>query len=173
MTQLRSILALLSLALLGACNSSTSARANERSGTDGAATRVLLKQFEKGMRFELVSEAHTDPLEYYSTPRDDASLKIQTNEVMEALLEVMEDSGFARHAQPGSAPSRGNEYMNWCFEVERDGAKEHWAVGTRSELAELQRFGECRDAFLQLYNVTAAYQAVDNESGERIFNEAR
>lgn len=161
---LRSFLLLLSVLPLVACAST---------GSGGRALRVALVDFQGGQRFALASESHTDRVEYYSSVRRDASLKVQTDEVMAALVDEFDRLGWSTYAQPGRGPSRGGRAISRSLEVERDGAVQHWVVGDGSELDERRHFAEAMTTFFQLYNITQAFQAIENQEGAELFDERR
>jgi len=136
-------------------------------------TCVTLRGYQGDQLFELASESHTDRVEYYSKVRRRAARKVQSDEVMDALVEELDRGGFRRHAQDGPAPSRGGSLLTWSLEIERGEHVEHWIVGQGSQAEERTRFNECMNTFVQLYNVTASYQAVENAEGPDLFEEAR
>lgn len=153
------------LGLLAACASS---------GSEGSGSQLLvtLHNFKTGERFELASESHTDRVAYYSDKRNDAARKVQTDEIMSAFVAELGRQGLDDHAQPGRAPSAtGSDVIRWGLEVEKAEQRRHWLVGTGSAPADWQQFQKCRDAFLQLYNITVSYQAVENDSGKQFLED--
>ena len=169
MSKLLSLLACSLCALVVGCASSSSPSGSGGAADDGARMRVTLRDYKGGNVFELVSESHTNRVDYYSAARADASRKIQTDEVMEVLIEELEKQGFKSHRQEGRGPSQGGAVISWGIEVEEGPRTDHWVVGKGSAIDEIQAFSECRDAFLQLYNITASYQAIENPEGKQIF----
>jgi hypothetical protein len=136
--------------------------------------RVTFRNYGQGARFELVGESHTDRVQYYSQARADASRKIQTDEVMDALIERLEDEGFVTHEQRGPAPDSARGGMiTMSLEVARGGDVSHWAVGRGSDPREHQAFLVCMNDFVELYNLTQAYQTIENPEGPGFFEEAR
>lgn len=154
--------------LLVSCSSTGGAPEGE-----AARMRVTLRDYKRDQRFELVSESHTSRIDYYSTARDDASRKVQTDTIMNALVEELEKQGFEKRAQAGRAPSSGGEIVTWGLEIESGENTDHWVIGSGSALDDLQDFQECRNSFLQLYNITASYQAIKNTQGKEIFQKPR
>lgn len=153
---------------LGACAGSGSAGGS----SDGRPMLVTLHNFKTGERFELASESHTNRVSYYSGKRGDAARKVQTDEVMSAFVRELERQGLASHAQAGRAPSAaGSNVIRWGLEIEENGAPVHWLVGTGSAPEDWQEFQGCRDMFLELYNATVSYQAVENASGKQFFDD--
>lgn len=131
--------------------------------------RVTLRNYDAAQLFELVSESHTSRVEYYSQVREDAARKIQSDEVMDALLDELGAQGFEEFAHPGRAPTQKSEVISQSLEIEHGDTTEHWIVGKGSSPVERQRFRECMLAFVQIYNLTASYQALENPQGSQIF----
>lgn len=152
---------------LGACATSGAAR-NET----GIALLVALENLRTGERFELASESHTDRVTYYSDERKDAARKVQTDEIMSAFVGELGRQGFEEHARTGRAPAIGSgDVIRWALEIESHSSQTHWLVGTSSPPADWQAFQRCRDTFLQLYNITVSYQAVENAGGRSYFDD--
>ena len=168
MSKFLSLLASSLCALVVGCASSSSGSGGA-SAEEGERMRVTLRDYKGGNVFELVSESHTSRVDYYSEARSDASRKIQTDEVMEVLIKELEKQGLKKHRQEGRAPSQGGAVISWGIEVEEGPQTDHWVVGKGSAVDEIQAFNECRNAFLQLYNITASYQAIENPEGKQIF----
>jgi hypothetical protein len=133
---------------------------------------VTLHNYRGGERFELANEAHTNRVNYYSSARNDAARKVQTDEVMSAFLRELQRLGFEEHARVGRAPDAAQgDVVRWGLEVASGEREVHWLVGTGSALDEWKAFEQCRDTFLQLYNSTVSYQTVQNESGKEFFDD--
>jgi hypothetical protein len=136
---------------------------------EGTPLRVTYHSFTTGQRLELVSEAHTSRLEQYSEVRADASRKVQSNDVMAGLVEILDDHGFDRYAHEGSMPEDGGGQFTWALEVEGPDGPRH--VLAHNALSE----GEARDlqrymlAFIDTYNATYGLQAVETAPGEEVF----
>jgi hypothetical protein len=155
--------------LLPACAGSGAAR----DGTP-AAVLVRLHDFRTGERFELASESHTDRLAYYSDSRHDAARKVQTDEIMSALVGELARQGYEGRARAGRAPAIGaSDVIRWGLEVQDGEVQSHWLVGSGSAPADWQAFQKCRDLFLQLYNITVSYQTVQNDEGKSYFDEQK
>lgn len=162
-------LSCLLLAALAACASSGS----DSSG-HGANVLVVLHDYKNGQRFELASETHTDRVAYYSSERGDAVRKIQPDEVMAACVGELERRGYDAHSKDGRAPSIGaNDVVRWGLEVENEGQRSNWLVGTGSAADEWKDFQACRDFFLEVYNNTVSYQTVRNATGKQYFEDER
>ena len=154
-------------ASLSACASSSAARSEV-----GGALLVSLQNLRTGECFELASESHTDRVTYYSDARKDAARKVQTDEIMSAFVSELDRQGFGKHARPGRAPTIGSgDVIRWALEVESGSGQAHWLIGTGSSPDDWQAFQKCRDTFLQLYNITVSYQAVENAGGKNYFDE--
>jgi hypothetical protein len=154
-------------ASLGACASSGAAR-----GEAGATLLVSLQNLRTGECFELASVSHTDPVAYYSDARNDAARKVTTDEIMSAFVGELDRQGFGKHARPGRAPAIGSgDVIRWGLEVESGTGRAHWLIGTGSSPDDWQAFQKCRDMFLELYNFTVSYQAVENPSGKGFFDD--
>ncbi len=169
---LRRSFALVASLICCACSAS-GPRSDPSSRNADDRTRIALRNYDADQRFELVSESHTNRVEYYSQVRSDASRKIQSDEVMRALIEELQKQGFADFAQPGRAPSQGTEIVSQSLEIERGGETEHWVVGKGSAAEERERFRDCMLEFVQIYNLTASYQALENPDGSQIFPKNR
>lgn len=138
----------------------------------GSELLVTLHNYRGGEQFELASESHTDRVAYYSSTRAEATRKVQTDEVMSAFLRELQRLGLEQHARTGRAPaSSQGDVIRWGLEVASGDRQVHWLVGTGSEAGDWKAFERCRDTFLQLYNSTVSYQAVENESGREFFGE--
>ena len=133
---------------------------------------VALCNYKSGERFELASESNTKRVDYYSETRKDAVRKVQSDEIMSAFVDELAHEGFAQHAQAGPAPKLGSgDVIRWGLEIQDGDQKTHWLVGSGTQSNELKPFQECRDTFLQLYNITVSYQAVQNSSGKQYFDQ--
>src|SRR5262245_45450117 len=150
-------LAVLAAGLPAACASAGKTHEGEQ-----APLLVRLQDFRTGERFELAGESHTDRVTYYSGERHDAARKVQSDDIMTAFVEELDRQGYGAHARTGRAPALGStDVIRWGLEVESGKAQTHWLVGTGSQAGDWQAFQKCRDTFLQLYNITVSYQAVE------------
>lgn len=161
--------ALLCAAALFAACSGAGTRAD---AGKGARLRVTMRDYGLAQVFELASESHTDRLAYYSSVRSSASRKVQTDDVMELLVDQLDSDGFERYAQPGRAPSSGGAALSRALEIEAGDVTSHWVIGSGSPVAERKAFNECLETFLGLYNVSASYQTVENPHGHEFFEHA-
>jgi hypothetical protein len=165
MMRVQRILACALPVLLAACASPRSS-----GGEAGGARLVTLRDFRSGQRFELASESHTQRVSYYSDARSEAARKVQSDEVMAALVDELERQGLADHARDGRAPAlESGGVLRWGLEVQEGERARHWLIGQGSGASDWQEFQRCRDTFLELYNVTVSFQAVRNEQGKDFF----
>ena len=162
------LLAALPLLFLGCASSPSSDPAD---AGPGEPIRVTLRDYASGAKFELVSESYDDRLGYYSEVRNDAGRKFQADDILLALVDDVGAGGFEDHSQPGRAPSRGGELLTRAFEVDVDGDLHDWPIGKGSEVKEHRNFNRCTMDFMDLYNVTQAFQVIDNEEGKRVFQQ--
>ena len=154
--------------LLTACAST-----GKTSGEGGIRALVSLQDYRTGERFELASESHTNRVDYYSSARTEAARKVQTDEVMGALIAELERRGFAAHCQPGPAPHLASgDVVRWAMELEDGEQRSHWIVSPNSPGDSWKTFQDCRDTFLQLYNITVSFQTVSNPSGKQYFDQS-
>lgn len=158
------------LGTLSACASGGGGAAGGGS-VEATAIRVTLHDYGAAQRLELASEGHTDRVRYYSEARHDASRKVQTNEVMQALVEELNRQGFARYGVAGRAPSSGSSVISRALEIETDGVTSVWAVGSGSATAidEKKAFHAAMAQFVDLYNLSASYQTIENPAGRDPF----
>lgn len=150
------------LGLFASCASTPSRGAGE-------ALRVTLIDYTEGTRFELVSRTHTDPVAYYSQPRNDASRKIVDDEVAGALVDYLQEQGFTNFSQPGSAPAGGSGRWTRGLEFEGPEGMAHLVTGAGSPNEERQVMVNCTVTFLALYQEAQSFQAIENTSGSAFF----
>jgi hypothetical protein len=131
--------------------------------------RVAFLDYRNGTHLELVNETHTGRVEQYSTVRGDASRKVQTDEVMQGLVEVLRKRGFDSLARPGPAPRASDGQGVMALEI-ADGERVEHVLGWRGmpadERAELLALTQ---NFVDLYNETYGLQAVDVKQGDTPF----
>lgn len=158
--------------LLGACASG----GTSLGGTDAAAAsseeravRVSLIGYGRPS-FVLVSNSHTSRVELYSDERGAPSRKVQTDAVMGALVDHLDDLGMAEFATPGRAPRADDSRFLWAFEVEDGDVRRWWPLGSATPVDEQRAFAAARSDFIDLFNLTQAFQSVDNEVGSDYFD---
>ena len=158
-------LGLLLLALLaGACSSTP----NVTKAGPGA-WRVGLRDYRSGRNFELVNESHTSRVEQYSTLRDNADRKVQSDEIIAELVGWLESEGFGTLAQAGTAPTEPGGDRVWVLEVQGPDGPRHVLV---TKAISQESYAVCRKlkaGFLDIYNATYAGQAKQMQEGETPF----
>jgi len=157
----------LTLVSLGACASTSG------SGGSGDPVRVSLRSYRANQVFELVGESHTNRVDYYSRPRANASLKVVSDKLADALRKELDRRGFQRNKKTGRAPSRGGSILTWSLEIAGPNGIDHWLVGPGTDAKQQQAFQESRRVFFELYNATFAYQAVENDKVKDFFASGR
>jgi hypothetical protein len=164
------------LFLLAACGSSGTAAAGEREppqagrpAVTGKPMRIAFRDFRSGQDLELVNESHTAPTELYSTILTSAVRKVQTDEVVEALYDYLEEKGFESHARSGAIPAAQDGQAIAGLEVEDGRGRRHWLATRAQDKAEKTAVFECAKAFVDTYNLTYALQAVKLAPGEDPF----
>jgi len=156
--------------LLAACSSGSAHRATAvDAAAPGTPLRVTYISYTSGQRLELVNEAHTGRVEQYSKVRADASRKVQTNDVMRGLVEVLRDNGFNRFAVAGPAPD-AEGVMAWALELEDGGEVTHVGAVPGLSAADGRTLLRLATAFVDTYNATYGLQAVKVKPGETPFS---
>jgi len=135
--------------------------------------RVSLIQYGQVQRLNLVNEAHTDPVEFYSEERSSASTKITSNEVLAAMLDYFDDQGFSTFATQGYAPRQGATGERSSIEVETQGGVHHLMYAQGQSQEALKTFRECQLAWLEIYNLTQQAQVVSNSGGAVFFDKQK
>jgi hypothetical protein len=157
--------------LLAACAAAALASCAGTSGPDRVAARITLRQFAGAgaADLELRSESHTDRVEYYSTARDGAAVKIMRDDLMEALLQGFDESGYADFARPGPGPTSGGSGVRKVVEVERDGVVTHVTSSTGAPPAQVELVAQLSTGFFAAYNAIRSYQTIDDGNDGSIF----
>jgi hypothetical protein len=147
---------LLGLGLSGCASSATA-------GDAARPQRVAWVDYRSKVLLELVNESHTDRLEQYSTvrSRSEASRKVQTDEVMAELLQVLRDGGFDKRARPGAMPRGGDGQSVMALEIDDDGRISHVLAWRGMPADDRQAILGMAQNFADLYNATYGLQAVE------------
>jgi hypothetical protein len=126
---------------------------------------VSLRDFRdnaNGTIFELANKTYTES--HQANPNADQ--RIQTGELLGALIDYYGDEGFWEYSRPGQGPltlmEEAGEYLHSVLEV-KQGSKHGWITfrkGLTKE--ELTLFGEPYKLFLALFNETSGYRSVQN-----------
>ncbi len=149
---------------LASCTSTSGG--TEKPAITGQPARVAYVSYGTGavgQRLEIVNQSHTDRTELYSKARsiEEAVTKVTTDEVMDELLSFFRTKGFFEHAQQGSAPSSADGRYSQALEIEIPGDRRYMTVQKGIAPDERQRFFECAQAFVMIYNDTYQLQSVD------------
>lgn len=153
-------------ALVMACLLAACASTPPRSAFAG---RVTLLAYSDEFRIELRSESHTSPVDFYSTRRSAADTKIASDEILQALVEYLDQNGFADHAANGPAPTTAPSGVTRALEVEVDGSVRHLLAGNavpRESSVTLHKL--TRNVF-DIFNKVQAFQQTDAEAGSDVF----
>ncbi len=134
-----------------------------RHNVSGHPLRVRYLAYRSGQSLELVNESHSDPHQLYSKKVSlaQAATKVQSDEVMDALIVRLREHGLFEHAERGPAPAMGQSSYSQAFEIESEKGLEHWKVLDRSPERDKKDFLACAKDFVDLYNATIQMQAVD------------
>lgn len=159
---LRPWLCLLALALSSACAATPNEAAN---ALPTGPARVRFVDYRQGNAFELVNDSHTDRVKLYSEMRADSSIKVASDEVMSALLEFLQDSGFHRYARSGVAP-RTSSTQRWAGEVEVDGATVFVIVDDLTPATQRKVFLNCYMNHVTLWSNIFQLQRVNAGAAE-------
>lgn len=129
----------------------------------GHPVRVRYVAYLSQQNLEIVNESHSDPHELYSQKRSLHAVqpKVQSDEVVEALLERFTELGVMKHALPGAAPAAPPSRAAQALELETEAGVRSWVVLETSPEAERKQFRDCVKDFVDLYNATVQYQSVD------------
>lgn len=129
----------------------------------GHPMRVKYLDFVSGHVFELVNESHSNPLDVYSkkVPKAQAYTKVQTDEVVQALMDRFDEQGVKKHLQPGLAPFYPAGTRAGALEIEGEKGPSYWLILDKSPQAERTAFQTSAKDFVALYNATESWQAVE------------
>jgi hypothetical protein len=160
---LASALSLLSLA----CQSSSSS--GEPQPSPNGPLRVAYTDYRSAQVLELVNESHTGRVEQYSKTSESANRKVQSDEIVDALIEHLDDEGYTKLSQVGHAPSKGDGRWLWSIEIERTGGSTFVAMPAGLTPEQKTPYRAMWDSFLATYNATYGLQAVKVKAGETPF----
>jgi hypothetical protein len=157
-------------ALLTGCGAPGGAGSSSRlSAQEANPARVTFVDYRTSVRMNLVNEAHTDPVKYYSEKRVTANTKVTSNEVLARMIEHFDDQGFSRYATAGFAPARGDAGTLQSLEIETSSGTKFLLNGDGVSEPARRAFRECRTAFMQIQELTVQAQAVENSGGNAVF----
>ena len=156
------------LALLAqACQSSSSS--GEPKPSPNGPLLVSYTDYRSAQVLELVNESHTGRVEQYSKTSDSANRKVQSDEIVDALIEHLDDEGYSKLSQAGHAPSKGDGRWLWSIEIERTGGSTYVAMPAGLTPEQKAPYRALWDSFLATYNATYGLQAVKVKTGETPF----
>jgi hypothetical protein len=161
-----SIGALAISSVIASCASTAPGSASEKPERTGQPARVAYLNYGAGpggQRLEIVNQSHTDRTELYSRARpiEEAVTKVASDEILEELIGFFRTKGFFEHSAKGPAPVTGNGQYSQALEIEAPGEYVHVTVHKGLTSDERQRFLECAQAFVLIYNDTYQLQSVD------------
>jgi hypothetical protein len=155
------------LCCLAACALALAACSSTRSAPSaiGVPTRIRFVSYSSPQAFELVNETHTDRVALYSETRATAATKVQTDEVVDEILEHFAKLGFYERARSGLAPAKGTAGLVSAIEIDTPGKPVHMAIGQGTSAEDHDVFRQCFASFLSVYNETYQLQSVDQHPG--------
>lgn len=156
--------AALATATLPSCASNAPEPAAATTKTDPSrAIELRYRALAKNLTFCLVNASHTERTELYSSrqPLDHATTKVSPDDVVDATVERFRDQGFFDIASRGRAPSPPPPGATQVLEVSLPDGPWHAVMRPGVSGAFLQSFQGCAKSFLDIYNNTMQFQAVD------------
>jgi hypothetical protein len=159
-----SALALGSCLLLPACTSNAPEPAAVETKTDPSrAIELRYRALSKNLVFCLVNASHTARTELYSSrqPLDQATTKVSPDAVVDATVERFRDLGFFDIATRGRAPSPPPQGATQILEVSLPDGPWHAVMRPGVSTDFVKAFQTCAKSFLDIYNNTMQFQAVD------------
>lgn len=133
--------------------------------TTGKPVRITFLAYGSGQTFELVNESHTNPHEYYSKKIaiEAAFRKIQSDEVVGAMLDRLKQLGLGQSAMAGAAPKFARGTKAQSFEIETGAGITNWTITERTPVEALKPFVQAKQEFIQVWTATAQMQAVEGD----------
>jgi hypothetical protein len=164
----RRLLPLLALAALAACGSTGGARPDAK----GKPASIVFHDYRSGASLTLVNESHTNRLEQYSKSvrPADATTKVASDEIVDALIQHMASLGFFAKAASGPAPDTSQEWTQ-ALEVDAPGGARHMLAQKGIDAGTAKTFREARDAFLEVYNNVFQAQSVEAQPDQQLFKQ--
>jgi hypothetical protein len=130
---------------------------------------MTLVDYKSGARMELVNASHTDPVEQYSTVRNNAARKVQTDDLMDGLWGYLKEQGFERDSRAGRAPDKAVGSLRWSLQVQSPEGIAYVAEPEDASASARQHLRIFSKAFIDTYNATQGWQAVKVRDGESPF----
>jgi hypothetical protein len=137
----------------------------------GPAYLLRYVEYRSGARLELVNPSHTTALEQYSKVRADPSRKVTSEEWMTGLIEFFREQGWPEEERRGSAPAMARDSYTWALELVGPGGTTFVAQPVGAKGDQLKRLLTFKAAFIDTYNNTPGFQAVQTEPGKLPFKQ--
>ena len=135
----------------------------------GPAYLLRMIDYRTNIKMELVNESHTPHAEQYSKVRADPSRKVTTDEWMSGLIEYLDDQGWSKENKGGNAPTMAQGSLAWSLQLVGPDGASYIAAPLSMKGSQATRMVTMKNAFLQTYNATPGFQAVQNEPGKLPF----
>lgn len=145
----------------------------EQAQPKGPAYLLRMVDYRSKARFELVNHSHTTPLAQYSKKRPDPSRKVASDEWMTGLLGYFRENGWDKEVRDGAAPAGANGSLLWSLELVGPDGTTHIAEPTNATGSQRTRLRTLWKAFLDTYNQTPGYQAVEIRDGKLPFKQPK
>ena len=153
---MHSVRLLLVLVLLGSCASTGGSGLPD---PESERVRVTLLDFESGNEFALVNEGSVDKLEFYSEARSNANTKVATDEIVGAVVELLEIEGvWSRMVEGAAVPGAG---ATKAIEVVSGDRVRHVLRRGTDSTEDLLAFRNCQLGFLTIYQNVTSLQAIE------------
>ena len=156
------------LALLSLACQSTATTGTPKPSPNGPVC-IAYNDYRSAQTLELVNESHTGRVEQYSKVGESANRKVQSDEIVDALLDHLGKQGYGKLAQAGHAPVNGENHWLWSLAVERSSGVSFVAMPSGLTTEQKQPYRVLWDAFLATYNATYGLQSVKVKQGETPF----
>lgn len=150
---------------------STDEPAKAQAQPAGPAYLLRMVDYRSKARFELVNHSHTAPLAQYSKKRPDPSRKVASDEWMTGLLAYFRENGWDKEVRDGAAPAGATGSLLWSLELVGPEGTKHIAEPTNASDSQRKRLRIMWKAFLDTYNQTPGYQAVEIRDGKLPFKQ--
>lgn len=161
----------LTLLILATCLGSCASKSQSRSERVSDDAMVTLSQASSGAKFVLVSATEEERIRQSSEIAESANRKFQTPEVMGAVLDRLDELGFAELSLPGQAPAVLGEGSLICIEAVEEGRAQHVIVGTWSSASDREHVWAMFRDVVDLWNDTGGLQTVEARPGEEVFKQ--
>jgi hypothetical protein len=168
---LRSLI-LLSIGLLLPACGSTGTSEYSKADITGIPMTIKLIDYRSGLTVGLVNDSHSDRLAEYSEERNDAGIKVASDEIVATTIEYIEDQGYGKYAMRGLAPLRSTAYSK-CLEIDDPQGVRYMAITDGSTDDEKIVMQNSLVQLMSVYNLVYGAQRVNNPSGAGLFYDNR